>query len=255
MSNDDEQVVAFSSRGPTADGRMKPDILAPGTFILSTRSSQIAANNFAWASYPSNKKRYFHMGGTSMATPLTAGALALVREFLRTKRHIASPSAALMKALLIAGARRLPGGGTKLVDVGSGVRPCRPRPFAAQGARDDRRRRVDHRRRSTVERSRCRPRRRRSAIVLAYTDYPGETLINNFNLIAPLPDGKKYVGNHTAAAPNTLTLDATNNVELVQVKNAPKGTWTLDVVASNVSAGPQDFASRGAGREADLQVR
>jgi serine protease AprX len=50
------------------------------------------------------------------------------------------------------------------------------------------------------------------------------------------------VGNHTAAAPNAMTLDATNNVELVQVKNAAKGKWTLDVVASNVSAGPQDFA-------------
>jgi hypothetical protein len=79
-------------------------------------------------------------------------------------------------------------------------------------------------------------------VVLAYTDYPGESLINNLNLIVTAPDGKKYVGNHTAAAPNAMTLDATNNVELVHVKKAKKGTWTLDVVASNVSAGPQDFA-------------
>jgi serine protease AprX len=77
---------------------------------------------------------------------------------------------------------------------------------------------------------------------MAYTDYPGETLINNLNLLVTAPDGKKYVGNHTAAATNAMILDATNNVELVQVKNLPKGTWTLDVVASNVSAGPQDFA-------------
>jgi serine protease AprX len=79
-------------------------------------------------------------------------------------------------------------------------------------------------------------------VVLAYTDYPGESLINNLNLIATAPDGKKYVGNHTAAAPNAMNLDATNNVELVQVKNAAKGKWALDVVASNVSAGPQDYA-------------
>ena len=99
----------FSSRGPTADDRVKPDVVAPGTFILSTRSSRMAANNFAWAAYPPDKKHYFHMGGTSMATPLTAGAVALLREFLRKKRGIATPSAALLKALLIAGAERLPG--------------------------------------------------------------------------------------------------------------------------------------------------
>jgi hypothetical protein len=220
---------------------MKPDILAPGTFILSTRSSQIAANNFAWASYPPNKKRYFHMGGTSMATPLTAGALALVREFLRTKRRIASPSAALMKALLIAGARRLRGGGTKLVNVDQGFgrvdldRSMRRVLATIEGAAL-----------TTGEGSTASVTLSSSTktlrVVLAYTDYPGESLINNLNLIATAPDGKKYVGNHTAAAPNTMNLDATNNVELVQVKNAAKGKWALDVVASNVSAGPQDYA-------------
>jgi serine protease AprX len=241
MSNNDEQVVAFSSRGPTADGRMKPDILAPGTFILSTRSSQIAANNFAWASYPPNKKRYFHMGGTSMATPLTAGALALVREFLRTKRSIASPSAALMKALLIAGAQRLPGGGTTLVDVDQGfgrVNLDRSLRRVLATIEGDALTTGEGSTASVTLSSSTKTLR----VVLAYTDYPGESLINNLNLIVTAPDGKKYVGNHTAAAPNAMTLDATNNVELVQVKNAAKGKWTLDVVASNVSAGPQDFA-------------
>ena len=107
MANNPKQVVAFSSRGPTNDGRVKPDVVAPGTFILSTRSTRIAPNNFAWAAYPPNKM-YFHMGGTSMATPLTSGAVALIREFLRKKRGIANPSAAMLKALLVAGAQRLP---------------------------------------------------------------------------------------------------------------------------------------------------
>lgn len=241
MSNDDEQVVPFSSRGPTADGRMKPDVVAPGTFILSTRSSQIAANNFAWASYPPDKKRYYHMGGTSMATPLTAGALALVREFLRTRRGIASPTAALMKALLIAGARRLPGGGAALVDADQGF---------GRVDLDRSLRRVL----ATIEGDTLATGEGATAtvtlttstktlrVVMAYTDYPGDTLINNLNLMVTAPDGRKYVGNQTAAAPNAMTLDRTNNVELVQVPNAKKGTWTVDVVASNVSAAPQDYA-------------
>ncbi len=52
MANNPGQVVAFSSRGPTLDGRVKPDVVAPGTFILSTRSSRLAPNNFAWPPIP-----------------------------------------------------------------------------------------------------------------------------------------------------------------------------------------------------------
>jgi serine protease AprX len=244
MSDDDEQVVAFSSRGPTVDGRVKPDVVAPGTFILSTRSSQIAANNFAWAAYPPNKKRYFHMGGTSMATPLTAGALALVREFLRTKQGIAAPSAALMKALLIAGAERLPGtaaAGT-LLDTHQGFgRVDLDRSFRRVLAT------IDGDGLTTGDGSTASvavsTQTKTLRVVMAYTDYPGETLINNLNLFVTAPNGTRYIGNHHAASTsNAMTLDGTNNVELVQVDNAPKGKWTIDVVASNVSAGPQDYA-------------
>ena len=97
----DDRIAKFSSRGPTMyDQIVKPDLVAPGTYILSTRSSKLAPNNFAWGVYPPDKTRYFHMGGTSMATPLVAGAVAAVREFLRRKRGIAAPSAALVRALL-----------------------------------------------------------------------------------------------------------------------------------------------------------
>ncbi len=47
------------------------------------------------------------MGGTSMATPLTAGAATLVREWLTEMRGFSNPSAALMKAVLINGATDL----------------------------------------------------------------------------------------------------------------------------------------------------
>ena len=47
---------------------------------------------------------YFYDSGTSMATPVTAGAAALLRQYLRERRGHANPSAALLKALLVNGA-------------------------------------------------------------------------------------------------------------------------------------------------------
>ena len=108
MADDPDQVVAFSSRGPTADGRIKPDVLAPGTWILSTKSTMLSPTATGWGPFP-DSPRYFYMGGTSMATPLTSGAVAALRQHLRRNHGIANPTAALLKAVLIAGADRLPG--------------------------------------------------------------------------------------------------------------------------------------------------
>ena len=74
MADDPDQVVAFSSRGPTADGRVKPEVVAPGTWILSTKSTMLSTTANGWRRFPQSSK-YFYMGGTSMATPLTAGAV------------------------------------------------------------------------------------------------------------------------------------------------------------------------------------
>ncbi|HEX8681028.1 MAG TPA: S8 family serine peptidase, partial [Ardenticatenaceae bacterium] len=92
-------MAPFSSRGPTDDGRIKPDIVAPGAWILSTLSR--AADTTGWAPY---NDHYYWLGGTSMATPLTAGGATLVREWLTRIQGVANPSAALMKALLLNGA-------------------------------------------------------------------------------------------------------------------------------------------------------
>lgn len=105
MANDPDGMVAFSSRGPTTDGRIKPDVVAPGSFILSTRSRD--TSDTGWA--PSDDPLYFFIGGTSMATPLVAGCAAVVREYLAVERQITSPSAALVKAMLINGAQDLAG--------------------------------------------------------------------------------------------------------------------------------------------------
>jgi hypothetical protein len=89
-------MAAFSSRGPTLDGRYKPDLVAPGTNIISVRSSM--ATRTGWGIYDD---KYLFMGGTSMATPLAAGTAALLREYLITIKGFSSPSAALLKASLI----------------------------------------------------------------------------------------------------------------------------------------------------------
>lgn len=99
MADDPDGMVAFSSRGPTDDGRIKPDVVAPGTWIISARSHD--TSDEGWDVYDAN---YLYMGGTSMASPLTAGASALVREWLTKNRGLSKPSSALMKAVLINGA-------------------------------------------------------------------------------------------------------------------------------------------------------
>jgi len=245
IANNPEQVAAFSSRGPTADGRVKPDVVAPGTFILSTRSTMIASNNTGWSPFPPSKL-YFHMGGTSMATPLCAGAVALIREYLREHKKIGSPSAALLKATLIAGATRLPGYGAAgavfdneqgygRVDLDAILAP--PTPAEAEFLEIAPGLRTGEVFSKPVEvRSGDAPFR----VVMAYSDYPGPALVNNLNLVATAPDGKRFVGNQAAGA--LLNMDTKNNVEVVHVVNPTPGKWLLEVTGSNVSQGPQDFS-------------
>ena len=245
MANNSEQVVAFSSRGPTQDGRVKPDVVAPGTFILSTRSSMIALNNNAWSAFPPSRS-YFYMGGTSMATPLTAGGVALIREYLRKEQQISNPSAALMKATLIAGASRLAGYGTLgavsdhdqgygRVNLDAILAPTESTQAEFLDVTAGLRTGEIYRTEIEVQSSSA-PLR----IVLAYSDYPGPSLVNNLNLILTAPDGKRYVGNQTEGG--LLSMDSKNNVEVVNIVNPAVGSWMAEVVASSIPQGPQDFA-------------
>lgn len=69
----------FSSRGPTADGRQKPDVTAPGERILSCRHDPLGRKH-------TEENLYVEMSGTSMAAPHVSGLLAAYlsvrREFI-----------------------------------------------------------------------------------------------------------------------------------------------------------------------------
>jgi serine protease AprX len=245
MADKPTQVAAFSSRGPTRDKRIKPDVVAPGTFILSTRSSMIAPNNTAWAPFPASKQ-YFHMGGTSMATPLAAGAVALVREYLRTVQKIASPTAALLKAAVIAGANKLPGisaattpadnhQGYGCINIDNIVTPASPSKAYFIESKTS----LNTGQSFTLN-VKILSNKIALKIVLAYTDYPGSALVNNLNLIVTAPNGKKYTGN--TGVDGVTTFDANNNVESLLVSKPAAGKWKFEVIAANIPQGPQDFA-------------
>ena len=110
MSGDANALAAFSSRGPCTDHRIKPDVVAPGTDIASTKSSIAPMANFLGA-YPTGgpaNPSYAYDAGTSMAAPFVAGCAALAQQYYASVKH--DPSAALIKATLVNGTIWLSGG-------------------------------------------------------------------------------------------------------------------------------------------------
>ncbi|WP_063040045.1 S8 family peptidase [Nocardia pseudovaccinii] len=78
----------FSSRGPTGDGRMKPDLVAPGERITSAAAGALGAD--AFRSLGRNEEGaavYIEQSGTSMAAPHVSGAIAA---FLSVRREFIS---------------------------------------------------------------------------------------------------------------------------------------------------------------------
>ena len=93
--------------GPTADGRIKPDVVAPGVEVCSGRAEE-ARNPSGFecgtGSHSSGTPLYMTLSGTSQSASVAGGLAALTREFLREQVGIQSPSASLIKAAMINGA-------------------------------------------------------------------------------------------------------------------------------------------------------
>lgn len=73
-------LINFSGRGPTAECIMKPDILAPGTDIVSCLTPTPYTQNDSSEKLKIISGNYLQLSGTSMSTPLVTGALALLLE-------------------------------------------------------------------------------------------------------------------------------------------------------------------------------
>jgi hypothetical protein len=237
-------MVAFSSRGPTKDKRVKPDVVAPGSYILSTRSRDTQSHGWKLSVDP----LYFFEGGTSMATPLVAGCVALVREHLIKERKIAKPSAALVKAMLINGARDIPGQynpseapgipndaeGFGRVDIAATVGP-----YAAKEKVDlqDEQDALDTGNEKGTKIAI--PQGATSLkVTVVWTDAPGETLQNDLDLIVRA-GGRERHGNMSTTS---TQFDRVNNVEQVIWNNVPAGSAEIIVHAHRIAQSPQSYA-------------
>lgn len=267
ISNNANGMAAFSSRGPTDDGRIKPDLVAPGTNIISARSRHPSAG-VGWGEYDAN---YIYESGTSMATPLTAGAAAVTREWLIRGRGIGNPSAALIKGVLIIGAadmspgqygvgaaREIPGQrfnnvtGWGRVDLGESLNPGGPRTVWLA----DNQAGLTTGATKTYDLQVAPPQLpagpSQLRLTLIWTDYPGEpaaakALVNDLDLELIGPDGTHYTGNQGVYTSGQCLRagkwDACNNSEGISIPQALPGIYKIVVHGTQVpQGGAQPFA-------------
>ena len=230
-----DSIMSGSSRGPTDDGRIKPDILAPGGYVRSCRAQEAQdVSGNTWSS-----QWYLEYTGTSMATPNAAGAAAMVREYLTEISQRQQPQGALVKALLILGAEDT---GTRDIpnnDEGWGRINLRNTlaPNAGRGIWVDDRSVLSSTgsvKSYTFDVSSANVAFKTS---LVWSDERGSRfnngaqLVNDLDLEVIAPDGTTYRGNDFFNGRSTTggDWDDLNNVEVVLVDQAAAGIWTVKV--------------------------
>ncbi len=233
-SGSPDVMMSGSSRGPTEDGRIKPDLVAPGGFVRSCRAQEAGDTGSAtWSN-----TYYMEYTGTSMATPNAAGAALMIREYLEEIAQRPSPQGALVKALMVLGAQDL---GTRDIpndDEGWGRVNLRNTlaPATGQGIWVD-----DRSVMSGTGNSKSYPFNVTQAsglfkVVLTWSDERGSRfstaqLVNDLDLEVTAPDGTVYLGNDFSNGRSATggTADDVNNLEVVLIDAAAAGTWTVKV--------------------------
>ncbi len=236
MADNPEGMAAFSSRGPTDDGRLKPDVTAPGTFILSTKSR--STSDTGWLAHNAS---YTYMGGTSMATPLTAGATALLLQHLMDNEGETAPTSALIKAIFTASAHDMDG---QYSSSSNGAGEAAPNNHEGWGLVNM----TQAINTSWLQGESVITNAERGwsfnvpsnaadiHLALSWTD-PASTPTASTNLVNDLDLAVKDPSGTWTNLSNNL-----DNLRGLTLANPAQGTWEVHVVGSNVPTGPQFFA-------------
>lgn len=222
-------IPSWSGRGPTLDERTKPDIVAPGVQIVSTRSS-----NGTYTPYLGNSF-YTVNSGTSFAAPQVSAAAAILRNYYKGTGKVTHPSAALIKAQLLNGATVLPDYTHPGSDQGWGRLNLEGSLSGSWSYSDAREVSQD----GVVTfnfnvTSSSRPFRS----TLVWIDPPGDPAnastditINDLDLKLISPSGIEY-----------SSVSWKNTVEQVLVSNPQTGTWRIEVKGFDIPDGSQLFS-------------
>jgi subtilisin-like proprotein convertase family protein len=246
-------VIEFSSRGPTDDGRLKPDLVAPGTRLVGA-APRIGAlyEGFGVCQkfFPTAGNAFYSMqSGTSQAAPAVSGAAALIRSWYRREHGGNAPSPAMTKAILVDSAKDLTGGDNGKGDViASAPNSDQGWGRAHLGAALDTTQRDYVDQTSTFGASGERFARTYTVdnptkplkVTLAWTDAPGmvggAVPVNNLDLVVR-HRGRTYRGNVLAGGRSITGGDADryNNLESVALPPQVTGQFSVEVFATSIA--------------------
>lgn len=251
QSDNADDIAPFSSRGPTQDGRVKPDIVAPGIHIQGPASQDAdfkgtgICHGASSIYYPSGQTLYTWSSGTSHSAPAVAGAAQLAYEYYqRVIQPGKTPSPAMLKALLLGTTRYLDGldSGDRLPSIHQGWGdPNLSLLFSAvpRLAVDQTVTFTDSLQEYTLS-GQIADTSKPVRITLAWSDAPGappaSVYVNDLNLEV-IAGGQIYKGNvfkRDRSAPGG-EFDAKNNVENVFLPAGVGGSFQVRVIAANIA--------------------
>ena len=239
-------VASTSSKGTTLDGRIKPDLVAPGVMICSARAEEalfVEGESCSSSTHEGTEiPLYMTLNGSSMSTAVAAGAATMVRQHLRETQSLAEPRSDLIRAILINGADDLgapdipnPMEGWGQVNVSNSIFPNAADEQLDLLYDNSRELRPGHSFIYTIESDSS----SKFDITLVWNDREGSAvanqsspkLVNDLDLIATSPSGDVYYGNNfiNGFSVKDGSSDDLNNVERVRISFPESGTWSIEV--------------------------